>query len=150
MTGFNHGMTGAVIALSVKQPLLAVPLAFLSHFATDLLPHFGVEKEAILKREFNIILVLDFLFAVFLMIILAILFPDQILLIWACMIAAAAPDLMWAYHRLYIAHYKKRPMRFGTVARFHQKIQWSQTMPGIFIEAGWFILMGLIILHLLI
>jgi hypothetical protein len=45
MTGFNHGMAGAVIALTVKQPVLAVPLAFLSHFATDMIPHFGLDEK---------------------------------------------------------------------------------------------------------
>jgi hypothetical protein len=150
MTGFNHGMTGAVIALTVKQPALAVPLAFLSHFATDMIPHFGLDEKQLFKRRFNVILVADFLFAITLMAILAILFPEHIWLIWVCMIAAASPDLMWAYHRLYIEHHKKRPKKLGRIARFHSKIQWSQTIPGFLIEAIWFVLMGTIVLYKLV
>jgi hypothetical protein len=150
MTGFNHGMTGAVIALTVKQPALAVPLAFLSHFATDMIPHFGLDEKQLFKRRFNVILVADFLFAISLMVILAVLFPEHIWLIWACMIAAASPDLMWAYHRLYIEHHKKRPKKLGRIASFHSKIQWSQTIPGFLIEAIWFVLMGTIVLYKLV
>jgi len=146
MTGFNHGMTGAVIALTIKEPLLAVPLAFLSHFATDMIPHFGLNEKQLFKRHFNIILIADFLFAVVLMAILAILFSDKVFLIWACMIAAASPDLMWAYHRLYIEHYKKLPPKLGRIAYFHHKIQWSQTLKGVYGEALWFLLMSSIIL----
>jgi hypothetical protein len=150
MTGFNHGMAGAVIALTVKQPVLAVPLAFLSHFATDMIPHFGLDEKQLFKRHFNIVLAADFLFAVFLMAMLAILFPKHILLIWACMIAAASPDLMWAYHRLYVEHFKKRPKKLGRIANFHSRIQWSQTVPGFLIEAIWFVLMGTIVLYKLV
>jgi hypothetical protein len=138
-------MTGAVIALVVKQPALAVPLAFLSHFIIDAIPHFGVIEKEIFGRRFNIILILDFLFAVCLMILLAFLFPAHAWIIWACMIAAASPDLMWAYHRLYLM---KRPRRFGIIAKFHSKIQWSQTMPGACVEALWFLLIGSLILTL--
>lgn len=148
MTGFNHGMTGAVIALSVHQPVLAVPLAFLSHFATDLIPHFGLSEDDLFNRHFNAILILDFVFAVFMMAILAIVFPSHLILIWLCMIAAASPDLMWAYHHLYVARYKKRPLKLGRIAKMHHKIQWSQTFPGILVEASWFILMGAVILAL--
>lgn len=148
MTGFNHGVTGALIALTVKQPALAVPLAFLSHFATDMIPHFGLDEKQLFKRHFNAILVADFLFAVFLMILLAVLFPAQKWLIWTCMIAAASPDLMWAYHRLYIEHLKKRPVKLGKIAQFHGKIQWSQTVPGALYEAAWFLLIGSIILDI--
>jgi hypothetical protein len=126
MTGFNHGMTGAVLALVIKQPALAVPLAFLSHFVTDMIPHFGLGRENILNRKFTIILVADFIFSIFLMVVLAVLFPA---------------------HHLYRVKIKHRKLKLGKIALFHSKIQWSQTLPGIAMEACWFILMGLIILH---
>jgi hypothetical protein len=148
MTGLNHGMTGAVIALIVKQPALAIPLAFLSHFATDMLPHFGLNEKELFKRKFNIILIADFLIAVILMIILALLFPGKIWIIWTCMIAAASPDLMWAYHRLYIEHFNKGKLNLGLIGRFHKKIQWSQTIPGAYVEVLWFLLLGSYILLL--
>src|SRR5260221_194871 len=98
MTGTNHGMTGAVIALLVKEPLIAVPLSYISHYVCDSIPHFGLgEGDELFDKKFNITLVSDFLVAVSMMVILGILFPAQRWLIWACMAAAASPDLMWAY-----------------------------------------------------
>ena len=64
MTGFNHGMTGAVIALTVKKPELAIPLSFLSHFAQDAIPHFGIPGYKLFTKKFNLGLLADFLFAV--------------------------------------------------------------------------------------
>jgi hypothetical protein len=148
MTGFNHGMTGALIALTIKQPAFAVPLAFLSHFATDMIPHFGLDEKELFGKRFNIILVADFIFAVCLMVALAILFPQHIWLVWVCMIAAASPDLMWAYHRLYVEHFRKKQLNLGFIGRFHKKIQWSQTIPGAYVEALWFLLIGSFILFL--
>jgi hypothetical protein len=146
MTGFNHGVTGAAIALTLKQPALAIPLAFISHFIQDAIPHFGLDEKELFKKRFNIILVLDFLFALILMIILAILFPAHIWLIWLCMIAAASPDLMWAYHRLYVERINNHKPKLGITARMHHKIQWSQTLSGIYVEALWFLLVGALIL----
>jgi hypothetical protein len=134
MTGFNHGVTGAAIALTLKQPALAIPLAFISHFIQDAIPHFGLDEKELFKKRFNIILVLDFLFALILMIILAILFP------------AASPDLMWAYHRLYVERINNHKPKLGITARMHHKIQWSQTLSGIYVEALWFLLVGALIL----
>lgn len=145
-------MTGAVIALLVKEPAIAVPLSFVSHFACDAIPHFGVidnpgqPDDELFKRKFNIILVLDFLTAVGLMIILGRLFPAQRQLIWICMIAAAIPDLVSAYYRLYIEKIKKRPRRHDIVTRFLYGIQTSETYKGAFVEMAWFLAMGAIIL----
>jgi hypothetical protein len=148
MTGFNHGITGATIALIVSQPALAIPLAFFSHFVTDMIPHFGLDEKELFGKKFNTILIADFLFAVSLMAVLAILFPDHMWVIWACMIAAASPDLMWAYHRLYVEHLNNRQPKLGSIAYFHHKIQWSQTLPGVYVEALWFLLVGSYILLL--
>jgi len=147
MTGTNHGMTGAVIALLVKRPELAVPLSFLSHFACDAIPHFGLAPGAkLFDRKFNLTLMTDFLLAIVLMVVFGILFPSQKWLIWACMVAAASPDLMWAYYNLYVEKIKGQKPRLGLLARFHKWIQWSETPKGWFVEGGWFITLGLIIL----
>lgn len=147
MTGTNHGMTGAVIALLVKQPQLAVPLSFMSHFVCDSLPHYGPPRsEKLFTSKFNKVLSADFIFAVCVMIILGILFPAQRWVIWGCMIAAASPDLMWAYYYLYKIKLQNKMPKFDPLARFHTWIQWSQTPPGIIIEAMWFVAMWTIVL----
>jgi hypothetical protein len=101
MTGFNHGLTGAVIAIAVKRPELAVPLAFLSHFVQDAIPHwdYGVKPGSgkLFDRRFNTFLITDLIFGLSIMAFVLGAFPDQYKVIWACMIAAASPDLMWGY-----------------------------------------------------
>jgi hypothetical protein len=147
MTGTNHGMTGAAIALLVKEPALAVPLSFLSHFACDAIPHSGLPPGGkLFNRFFNVTLITDFVVAVIMMVILGILFPSHKWLIWACMIAAASPDLMWAYYHLYLQKIKNRKPKLGPLARFHSWIQWSQTPKGWFVEVIWFLAVGAFIL----
>lgn len=156
MTGLNHGMTGAVIALVVKNPAAAVPLAFLSHFVQDMIPHwdYGVRRVGdpngnFFTRRFNLSLLADFLLSVGMMILLAFLFPAHKWLIWGCMVAAASPDLMWAYYRLYRQHIKRgKVIHLDPLARLHAKIQWSQTGAGLIVEILWFISTGAIILNL--
>jgi hypothetical protein len=155
MTGTNHGMTGAVIALTVKNPAIAIPLSFASHFAQDILPHwdYGVSRDQnqsgkFFTRRFNIFLAADFLIAVTIMVVLAFIFPSLKWIIWACMIAAASPDLMWAYYRLYLEHHKQQKPKHGWLAKFHIQVQWSQTAAGLITEVAWFILTGIIILSL--
>lgn len=151
MTGTNHGITGAMIALTVKEPLLAVPVSLISHFVCDALPHFGVKDEPkegrseVFSLKFNIILITDFLVAVGLMALFGYWFPEQKWLIWACMVTAAAPDLANIYTRIYLERVKGRiydPSKYWT-----SRIQWSSTYWGAFPELAWFLIMGWIIIQ---
>lgn len=147
MTGTNHGMTGAVIALLVKEPSLAIPLSFTSHFVCDSIPHYGIaDGDELFDKKFNITLACDFLFAVGMMVVIGLLFPAQKWLVWGCMVAAASPDLMWAYYELYIEKIKGKKPKFDPLARFHIWIQWSETPKGWIVEFFWFVAMWLIIL----
>ncbi len=147
MTGTNHGMTGAVIALLVKEPALAVPLCFMSHFVCDAIPHSGLPPgDKLFNYRFNVTLLADFIVAVVLMAILGITFPAHKWLIWFCMIAAASPDLMWAYYDLYVQKIKNRKPHLGPLARFHTWIQWSQTPKGWLVEVAWLLLTGTVVL----
>lgn len=155
MTGLNHGMTGAALALTIKNPAIAIPLSFISHYLQDLVPHwnYGVSREADKKgsfftTKFNLALLTDFCLSLILMVVLALLFPAQKWLIWACMVAAASPDLVWAYYRLYREHIKKQQPHYDALSNIHLKMQWSQTAHGALVEVIWFLLMGVTILNL--
>jgi hypothetical protein len=146
MTGFNHGMTGAVIALAVKEPELAVPLAFLSHFACDVIPHWDYgaagDPGKLFTHKFNRALLWDFISGVTAMVIMGLLFPSDKWLIWACMIAAAIPDLTSLYYRFYIERLKKGKQKpfFPFFAKFHHAIQ-HEFKHGYYVEIAWFFLM---------
>jgi hypothetical protein len=152
MTGFNHGLTGAAIALTVKNPLLAVPLAFISHFIQDAIPHwdYGTRQDPtkLLTKQFNRFLMSDFLLAVIIMIVLAIIFPAHKWLIWTCMIAAASPDLAWAYYRLYVEKIKKQKKNWDPLSRLHLFLEWSETPKGAIVEVAWFFLAIYVVLKL--
>lgn len=47
MTATNHAISGAIIGAILPLPF-AIPVAFVSHFILDALPHFGIEHY---KRE---------------------------------------------------------------------------------------------------
>ena len=150
MTGFNHGLTGAVIAIVVKKPELAIPLAFLSHFVQDAIPHFdyfqGKNGMGILRGKFNVLLVGDFILSILLMVVLGLAFPDHKWLIWSCMIAAASPDLIWGYHFLYR---KKGVKDYGLVLKLISKTESEyHGLLGVAGETIWFILMSFILIEL--
>jgi len=148
MTGFNHGTTGALIALTVKKPELAIPLAFASHFVQDTIPHSdyfaGKKDERIFSKAFNRMLVFDFSASVTLMIILGVAFPSHKWLIWACMVAAACPDAMQSYYFWYLERVKNRKPNFDPISRIHYKIQ-NESRAGGLVEIAWAIV-GLIII----
>jgi len=41
-----HALVGMVIAATIPNPWVALPLAFLSHFGVDMLPHWNWEPDA--------------------------------------------------------------------------------------------------------
>lgn len=149
MTGFNHGITGGVIALTVKNPALAVPLSLISHFLMDPIPHFHYfaekSKADILNHKFKRFLVFDFLFSVLLMLILGLLFPQHRWLIWACMIAAAIPDAIWWFYRNSADRW---PGNFDPFTKLHWDVQKKVSFNGIYLEIAWLIIMSVIILEI--
>lgn len=144
MTATNHAITGAIIAVTIDKPVIALPLALLSHFVTDMLPHFGYKGHLgygeKLKRKL----------AVFMMVIDPIAFIPFIALllahhvsfwIYAAAFLALAPD----FHD-FIAHFVfKKPKQFNWFSRMASKIQWCERPWGAFVELAWYI-GGLIIL----
>jgi hypothetical protein len=148
MTATNHALTGAVIALAVKQPALALPLAFLSHFVCDAIPHFDTEKDNKLAK---IVIPLDLLLAVILILSFTFLLDTDIQpwLLFGCMALATSPDIVWGWRFYKLRNLRKiieEPMLVTT--RLHQRIQWSETRKGSFVEAPWFIVMLLFVLKL--
>ena len=48
-----HVAVGAAIAASIPNPLIAIPLAFASHFALELVPHWNPHLNTELKNTAN-------------------------------------------------------------------------------------------------
>lgn len=135
MTATNHALTGAAVAVVVRQPLLVAPVAFASHLLCDAIPHWKLPhvvghdlKWSYLYLEAGVMLLLATLLlwlgtraAVVPMVVGALL--------------AMSPDVAWYY-------YSRRGIRsqskeLDPFTRFHGRIQWSETSWGIVPEILW-------------
>lgn len=137
MTATSHAITGAAIALVIKEPILALPLAFLSHFVCDMIPHIGIKdynERLENKRKAHTIYVIDLtLLTLFVVVLVTLGAP---LIVYGCIVLAGLPDVVWAYRYFLkekMGAVKPGPANFFT--RFHQKIQWSESLRiGLVIE----------------
>lgn len=141
MTATNHALTGVLIGLTVTNPAFALPLAFVSHFALDAIPHFGNHpKFKHTSLAFFYMLVCDAAVASAVMLSLFIMQPSGYMLGIGCAIASMSPDLMWfpAYSRDFRHQVQKK--RKNIFTKFHSIIQWSETPRGVYVEVVWFFL----------
>ena len=134
MTISNHMLAGTLIAVVIKQPLLALPLAFASHFVLDSLPHFGYEQRGFgeLFRH-KITYVVQALSIVGLVLLAATGVYGWNLALLAGIIAVS-PDLEWGYRYFFFERKGLTPPK-TPLTDFHQKIQWCERSWGIFSEA---------------
>lgn len=56
MTATGHAIIGTVIAAKVGNPALAIPLAIISHFIADAIPHWDVATHRKQKTKGNLII----------------------------------------------------------------------------------------------
>lgn len=150
MTATNHVLTGAVIALSVQNPVIALPLAVMSHFALDGLPHFDLKINDHSSGRFQMLLYSDMFVASVVLLSIAATRPAFWPLMIACGILAASPDLMWFPN--YLRGLKGQKLKTnGAIASLHSKVQWLTGPFGAAIELLWFLLaLSLITLALVV
>lgn len=138
MRAINHALAGAVIGTMITVPVVAIPVAFMSHFALDTFPHFGIDQKTDIKQPwFQKLLVLDIVFCLALVSVLAVRHPNGWLLTAACAFIAASPDFT-SIPRFY------RMKRSGNTSRkthssfvkFHDEIQ-NEKPIGAVIELLW-------------
>ena len=142
MTATNHFVTGALIASIVPNHVLGLALALLSHVVLDAIPHFGVAVENNLK-VFVPVLVADSALAAALILFIFFKQPSEYLWVIAGGIASTSPDLLSIPY--FISSIKKRPHKLGKVQTFLGSVQWSESVPGIGIEAIWLGVIGVIL-----
>lgn len=148
MTGTNHVLTGAVIGLAVANPLVAIPLAFVSHFVCDVLPHFGGDDEFIKSRLFSYVLIGEAIASNAIFLSLLVIRPDNWAIAIICGILAFIPDAIWV--RKYLALKRDKPFAYNKIERVLHDIQWYEKPRGAVIEliwlgAGMFILASLML-----
>lgn len=137
MTGINHVVTGAVVATMVSQPLVAVPLAFLSHFIMDTLPHYGHRDDRYwVSRAYKRVVAIDTCLVLAFFGMLLVFQPHNWAYIALISVVALAPDILWLpyyIHDLRSAELKQR----SPLVRFLKRIQLGEFPRGIYIELAW-------------
>lgn len=149
MTAANHALTGTAIGLVLGQPILALPLTFLSHYILDALPHFesGQQEAAYSKKWFHNYLKAEFIACLLIVTVLFWQQPTFWFLASVCAFVAAAPDLVSI--KRFVLQKDRKPYKPGRYARFASKIQWFERPIGAVVEVFWAIAMLAIILPLL-
>jgi hypothetical protein len=131
----NHSLTGALIALTIDNPLLIAPVALVSHYALDSTPHFGIKIDSFADRRFQRIAWIDSPLALTAAIAAALTHPDRFWLVALGTFFACLPDLY------YIPQYFLKWPDVKWLSRFHGRIQWSETKQGIVTDLVWASLM---------
>ncbi len=138
MTVSNHVLVGAAIALAIKQPFLAIPLAVASHFLLDALPQFGYHRQnyavAFSHKLTYVEMCLDLAGMAFLSFVIGLAHPLALLIGFL----AAAPDLEWPYRYFWFERKGKRPPA-SFYMEFHRRIQWFERPWGLYLELGFFL-----------
>ena len=138
MIATNHALTGAIIGLSLNQPLMAVPLALMSHFVMDALPHYGSNlPDTVLYKTkiFRNYLVLEAIVCFLIVVTLALMRPENWILGSVCAFVAAAPDLASINHYVKLRYGKL--WQPGLYVKFAGSIQWFQRPIGWVVELTW-------------
>ena len=136
MTGFSHATTGVVIALAIHNPALAVPLALVSHFVLDAIPHYGDNTLDGTNKVFQRFILVDAVFGFGIAALMFFLMPEHRLLIALCAAMATVPDLMWLPNHL--RQIKNQPSKpHNILMRWHSNIQFEHPVWGIAAEVVW-------------
>lgn len=143
MTAINHALTGAIVGLAVTNPALAVPLAFLSHFALDAVPHYDPPGETdevrINSKTFLWVqLVAGFVLCVGLVAILFIARPTHWLNASVCAFVATSPDLLSIPRFISVKRTGRDIKEQNWFWRIHGKIQWKVGPIFGWLELLWF------------
>lgn len=151
MTATSHATIGALIAVTIKHPELALPVAFLSHFVADMVPHYGFPGHsgfgsALKHASGKWVAISDPVLLILLMFLLFSLSASWYVFVAAFL--ACSPDIEWfCGFLLFERRGKKAPS--SPIAHFHNIIQWCERPWGyvtelIVIIIGWILLIKLL------
>jgi len=133
MQALNHTVFGSLIAVTIKEPALAIPLALVSHFVMDAIPHYGDDPKAPRgSKRYIMRIFIDAIASILIGLFFLSLNPPNPGLLIICALVAVLPDFLWPL-AIFIKH--KGPL--WSFFKFHKKIQTESRM-GIYVEIVWF------------
>lgn len=152
MTGINHIVTGAAIGAAISQPVLALPLAFISHFVLDSMPHFGFpdwEKRTDKQNKLlNYILVADVLAV--LAVVAIFIAQSAPAMFYIAGFVAFSPDAIWIY-RFFLVDRKigaTPESAEDAFSKFHSGLQTRERPSGIYVEIAYLVVISVVLAQL--
>lgn len=136
MTATNHALSGALIAATIPNPLIGLPLALISHFILDALPHFGnvAAFNEHKSRSFLLVLLTDMAGACIVGLSIVLSQPQSWFYMGLAAFLATSPDLMWFPSFWRSRHGGSAVPGNNFVIRFHTVIQWCEKPWGLLVE----------------
>lgn len=130
MIGFNHGLSGGLIAKFVPWPV-GIPLAVASHFALDMLPHYGIPHHQRDGSHFwKYFFTVDFI-ATLGLAAWAIYFHHYAM--FFCGLAAVAPDFVWVAKVVTERSFQLKGNN-SRYEKWHMRIQHFEFPAGLWVE----------------
>lgn len=135
MTATNHALTGALIGLTITSPLIAIPVALLSHLLCDLIPHFGMGDEPVKTKGFRYYLLAEALLCFTVVVVLIASGVSGWPLAALCAFIATTPDFL-SINKFRTLQARKH-YKAGGVKQFLTDIQWFERPSGAIVEIVW-------------
>lgn len=136
MLGFNHVLTGSIVAVITPAPFVPV-IALASHFLLDTFPHFGNSKTTYpYTNRFKFLLGIDAVLCVAGLLFAIFLFPHLAGIIVVGAFFGALPDFLWIWR-------DKGPTWFQRFLHFANWIQWGERPYGWLFDAIYALLMSI-------
>ncbi len=130
MLSTPHLLVGAAIIKIVPEPAIALPLAFLSHFVFDSVPHWDGSPKAPFNTKTSFAIIVDYLIGLSLIFIATAGLENQILY-FAGGFLATLPDFILGTYRHFTSYFEKYAF-IAIPNRFHMSIQRNVTFwPGL-------------------
>jgi hypothetical protein len=143
MTAVNHAVFGSLVVAYAGNPIIGLPLAFLSHFLLDAMPHFGAHTVAKPgSHEYKAIIKFDTFMTASFVLVVGFAGYRAGLEWWLLPLGGMigwSPDIMWYKH--YKSDIAGKPREWDPVRRLHKKIQRFEISWGWAIEMLWFVLL---------
>jgi hypothetical protein len=134
----NHALTGAIIGLSVTNPIIAFLAAFVSHYVLDTIPHYGAREDNQSELKSKLFLYLLYIDAALCFILVLVIFsyrPNNYILAMICAFTATMPDFFSI--NMFLHSLKNIPWKPGLYNKFASKIQWFERPVGAYVELVW-------------
>jgi hypothetical protein len=132
MLSTPHLLVGAAIVKVMPEPTISLPIAFLSHFVFDSIPHWDGSPKAPFNTKTSLGVMVDYAIGVSLVYLATVGLENQYF-IWLGAFLATLPDFILGAYRHYLSFFEK----YALVAipnRFHMGIQRNVTFwPGLVI-----------------